>query len=226
MDRHAVNFRKDGNVAIITLNRPEVRNALSADTLEDLASALEDCKAGDVRAVVVTGSGGAFCSGADVRDFTQTLNRNPQELSGQLRVLADILHRNVVLRIRQLPKPVIASIGGVAAGGGFSLALACDLRIASQDARFVMAYSNIGATADGGSTYYLPRLLGPGLAMEAYLMNPAYKLPACPGNRAGEPHSARRRIGDADSGDCPTPRLGPDPGLRPRKGVNGPLLEL
>ena len=171
MDRQAVNFRKEGSVAIITLNRPEVRNALSAGTLEDLASALEDCKAGDVRAVVVTGSGGAFCSGADVRDFTQTLNRNPQELSAQLRVLADMLHRNVVLRIRQLPKPVIASIGGVAAGGGFSLALACDLRIASQNARFVMAYSNIGATADGGSTYYLPRLLGPSLAMESYLMN-------------------------------------------------------
>ncbi len=171
MRQQKVNFRKEGSVATITLNRPEVRNALSPDMLDDLARALDDCKDREVRAVVITGSSGAFCSGADVRDFTHALERGPQGLSSHLKDLADRLHRNAVLKVRQLPKPVIASMSGIAAGGGFSLALACDLRIASQETRFFMAYANIGATADGGSTYYLPRLVGAGRAMEVYLMN-------------------------------------------------------
>ena len=171
MDQQKVNFRKESGVATISLNRPEVRNALSPDMLEEFARALEDCSDSEVRVVVITGSGGAFCAGADVRDFTHALEKSPQELSSLLKGMADRLHRSVVLKIRQLPKPIIASVNGVAAGAGFSLALACDLRIASQEARFFLAYANIGSTADGGSTYYLPRLLGPGLAMELYLMN-------------------------------------------------------
>ena len=171
MDQQQLDLRKDGGVATITFNRPESRNSLSSGLLEDFSKALEECMAEDVRAVVITGSGNSFCSGADLRDFTQALEKGPEELSSRVRVLADQLHRGIVLKIRQLSKPVIASIGGVAAGAGFSLALACDMRIASQDARFFLAYANIGGTADGGSTYYLPRLLGPGLAMEIYLMN-------------------------------------------------------
>ena len=171
MTQSYVDSHKEGGVSIITLNRPEVRNALSTSMVEELARALEDCGAEDVRAVVITGSGGAFCAGADVREFVQILGRSPQELSSHLKGMADRLHHEIVLKIRQLPKPVIASVGGVAAGAGFSLALACDLRIASQEARFFLAYANIGATADGGSTYYLPRLLGSGMAMEVYLAN-------------------------------------------------------
>ena len=171
MEQNRVNLQKEGSVATITLNRPEARNALSPDMMEDLAKALEECGPSDVRAVVITGSGGAFCAGADVAGLVQALELGPEALSSHLKGQADRLHREVILRIRHLPKPVIASIGGVAAGGGFSLALACDLRIASQEARFFLAYANIGATADGGSTYYLPRLLGHGLAMEIYLMN-------------------------------------------------------
>ena len=170
MGQQKITFHKEGGVATITLNRPDVRNALSPDMLEDFAGLLDDCMDRDVRAVVITGSGGAFCSGADVRDFTQVLDKGPQELSAHLQYVAALLHRSVVLKVRHLPKPVIASVGGVAAGAGFSLALACDLRIASDNARFFLAYANIGATADGGSTYYLPRLLGPARAMEVYLM--------------------------------------------------------
>ena len=169
MGQQKIIFHKEGGVATITLNRPEVRNALSSDMLEDFAALLDDCMDGDVRAVVIMGSGGAFCSGADVRDFTQVLDKGAQELSAHLANVADLLHRHVVLKVRHLPKPVIASVGGVAAGAGFSLALACDLRVASDNARFFLAYANIGATADGGSTYYLPRLLGPARAMEVYL---------------------------------------------------------
>ena len=170
-------LERDGPVATITLNRPEARNALSPQMLEEMDQALDKCRAGDVRAVVLTGNGGAFCSGADVRDFVRALGDGPQRLSDHLRSLADRLHRSVVLRIRSLPKPVIASIQGVAAGGGFSMTLACDLRIASQDARLFMAYANIGATGDGGSTYFLPRLVGTGRAMEAYMMNQPISAP-------------------------------------------------
>ena len=171
MDQSKVSFEKDGGVATITINRPEARNALSLDMVADISARLDECAGKDVRAVVITGSGPAFCSGADVREFSQMLERGKEELSAHLRSLAGHIHDDVVMKIRHLPKPVIASINGVAAGAGFSLALACDLRIVSQDVRLVMAYANIGATADGGSTYYLPRLLGQGRAMEIYLMN-------------------------------------------------------
>jgi 2-(1,2-epoxy-1,2-dihydrophenyl)acetyl-CoA isomerase len=166
-----VRLEKTGGVATVTLDRPEVRNALSPDAMGELASALDECRGPQVRAVVVTGAGGAFCSGADVRAFTDVLEEGPERLSAHLRAQAGRLHREVILAIRTLPKPVIAAIDGVAAGGGLGLALACDLRLASEKARFFMAYAGIGATADGGSTYYLPRLLGPALAMEMYLVN-------------------------------------------------------
>ena len=168
---HNVLMSKEDGVAYVTILRPEARNALLPEMIDQLADALEECKPEDVRAVVITGSGNSFCSGADVKDLAQALAVGPEHLSSHLKGLAGQLHRNVVLKIRRLPKPVIASINGVAAGAGFSLALACDLRIASVDARFFLAYSNIGATADGGSSYYLPRLLGPGRAMEVYLMD-------------------------------------------------------
>ena len=166
-----VRLEKSGAVATVTLDRPEVRNALSADTMDRLVSALDECRNSQVRAVVLTGAGGAFCSGADVRGFTNVLESGTEQLSAHLRQQAARLHRDVVLAIRTLPKPVIAAVDGVAAGGGLGLALACDLRLASEKARFVMAYAGIGATADGGSTYYLPRLVGPALAMEMYLVN-------------------------------------------------------
>ena len=171
MEVQNVVLSKEDGVAYVTLLRPEARNALLPGMIDQLANALEECKSEDVRAVVITGSGTSFCSGADVKDLTQALAVGTEHLSSHLKQIADNLHRNVVLKIRQLPKPVIASINGVAAGAGFSLALACDLRVASVDARFLLAYSNIGATADGGSSYYLPRLLGPGRAMEVYLMD-------------------------------------------------------
>ena len=165
-----INLSKQGAVATITLNRPEARNALNPKMFQELGSAIQDCRDPDMRAVIITGSGGSFCAGADVKDFVNQLeNSGPEGLHEHLKHLADAFHRDVIIPIRQLDKPVIASIDGVAAGGGLSLALACDLRIASDGARFLMAYANIGATADGGSTYLLPRLIGTSRAMELYL---------------------------------------------------------
>jgi len=165
-----ISLSKQGAIAIITLNRPEARNALSPDMVADLGQAIQSCRGADIRVVLIGGSGGSFCSGADVKDFVNQLEQGgPDSLSQHLRDMAGALHRDVILEIRRLQKPVIAKIDGVAAGGGFSLMLACDLRIASSNARFLMAYANIGATADGGSTYLLPRLVGAGKAMDIYL---------------------------------------------------------
>jgi 2-(1,2-epoxy-1,2-dihydrophenyl)acetyl-CoA isomerase len=164
-----VKLSTQATLAVITLDRPEARNALSPDMVADLGRALQHCQRPDVRAVLITGTGNAFCSGADVKDFVQVLEEEgPDALSEHLRRLANMLHQEIILPIRQLEKLVVAAVNGVAAGAGFSLALACDLRLASNNARFLMAYANIGATADGGSTYLLPRLVGLGKALEIY----------------------------------------------------------
>ena len=165
-----VRLTKKDNVGVITLDRPEARNALSPDMIANLGRALQSCRSPDIRAVLITGVGGAFCAGADVKDFVAQLEQSgPEGLSQHLRDLAGTLHREVILTIRQLEKPVVAGINGVAAGSGFSLMLACDMRVASSNARFFMAYANIGATPDGGSTSLLPRLVGQGRAMEIFL---------------------------------------------------------
>jgi 2-(1,2-epoxy-1,2-dihydrophenyl)acetyl-CoA isomerase len=165
-----VNFKISQAVGVITLNRPETRNAFSQEMLDDLAEALRACRSQEVRAVLITGSGNAFCAGADVREFTNELEAGgPDRISNHVRELAGRFHSDVILEIRRLPKPVVAGVNGVAAGGGFSLMASCDLRVAADNARFLMAYANIGATADGGSTFFLTRLLGGGRAMELYL---------------------------------------------------------
>jgi 2-(1,2-epoxy-1,2-dihydrophenyl)acetyl-CoA isomerase len=170
MATHFVEFSKKHGVAVITLNRPEARNALNPEMVGDLGRAVQSCRSSDVRAVLLTGSGSSFCAGADVKDFVQQLDDGgPETLSQHVKRLAGVLHSEVVMGLRRLEKPVVAAINGVAAGGGFSLMLACDIRIASSNARFLMAYANIGATADGGSTYLLPRLVGSAKAMAIYL---------------------------------------------------------
>ncbi|HLF03615.1 MAG TPA: enoyl-CoA hydratase-related protein [Dehalococcoidia bacterium] len=157
-------------LAVITLDRLEARNALSPEMLAELGRALNSCRSPQVRAVLLTGSGGAFCAGADVKDLVQHLEQGgPEALSAHLRALAGALHRDVILPLRQLAKPVVAGVNGVAAGAGFSLMLACDYRVASESARFLMAYAGIGGTPDGGATYLLPRLVGSARAMEVYL---------------------------------------------------------
>lgn len=170
MASNEIVFSKSHDVGVITLNRPEARNALSPSMMGDLAEAIQACQPAEIRAVLITGNGEAFCAGADVRDFANQFEEGgPNGISNHVNELAEAFHRNVILGLRQLAKPVVAGVNGVAAGGGFSLMLGCDLRVASENARFLMAYANIGATADGGSTWYLPRLVGSSRAMELYL---------------------------------------------------------
>jgi 2-(1,2-epoxy-1,2-dihydrophenyl)acetyl-CoA isomerase len=157
------------SLAVITMNRPENRNALTPEMVLALGQAIESCRAGEVRGVLITGAEGAFCSGADPNDLLGRRQAGGGEaLAQHLGRLADELHQRVILGIRRLEKPVVAAVNGVADGAGLSLALACDLRLASSNARFLMAYANIGLTAVGGLTYFLPRLVGRGRAMEIY----------------------------------------------------------
>lgn len=162
-----VEVGRDGAVMTITLNRPDVLNALNAAAHAGLRDALEQAAAPDVRAVVLTGAGRGFCVGQDLAEF-----RDMPDVGASLR---ERYHPSV-LAIRALEKPVIAAVNGAAAGAGFSLACACDIRIASDAASFVPAFINIGLVPDAGGAYFLQRLLGTPRAFE--LMSSGRRLTA------------------------------------------------
>jgi 2-(1,2-epoxy-1,2-dihydrophenyl)acetyl-CoA isomerase len=150
-------------VATITLNRPEKLNALIGTMREDLLEALRACEHdADVRVVVITGAGRAFCAGGDV-DFMSGLQQR-----GDLAAFRALLDAGseVILEIASMTKPVIASVNGVAAGAGCNLALACDYRIASDQAKFSESFIRIGLHPDWGGTWILPRLIGKSRAFE------------------------------------------------------------
>ncbi len=157
---------QQGAVLVLTLNRPEARNALSEAMVNELEGALREVEAGkDIRAVVLTGAGGAFCSGGDVRGMKERMaNTDPE--ARRLRMRRQ--HRLVKL-IHDLERPVIAAVDGVAYGAGFSLALLCDLVVATPRARFCMAFGRIGLIPDYGALYTLPRLVGLARAKELLL---------------------------------------------------------
>ena len=150
-------------VATITLNRPDKLNAFTGTMREDLLAALQTAERDDaVRVVVITGAGRAFCAGGDV-EFMHALQQNGDVAS--FRKLLDA-GRDIVLQITSMEKPVLASINGVAAGAGCNLALACDYRIASDDAKLGETFIRIGLHPDWGGTWLLPRLVGRGRALE------------------------------------------------------------
>jgi 2-(1,2-epoxy-1,2-dihydrophenyl)acetyl-CoA isomerase len=151
--------RKDG-VATLTLNRPEKLNALNRKMVEELNGALvEMAKDREVRALVVTGAGRGFCSGADVGDMAQAAA--PIETRRWTQMA-----QKVILALTDLEKPVIAKVNGVAVGIGCSLALSADMIVASENATFSLIFSRIGLIPDGGSLFHLPRLVGPAKAKE------------------------------------------------------------
>ena len=154
-----VEVRQDAGVLTITLNRPDVLNALNREVHQGIFDALERAKGDDsVRAVVITGAGRGFCVGQDLQEFAGGAGDVAQNLR-------DNYHRNV-LAIRALEKPVIAAVNGPAAGAGMSLALACDVRIAARSASFVPAFIKIGLIPDSGGTWLVRRLLGAARAFE------------------------------------------------------------
>ncbi len=152
-----------GPVATITLNRPDKLNAFAGTMRQDLVAALQDAGSNQaVRAVVITGAGRAFCAGGDVEFMSGLQARGEVEEFGRLLDAG----REIVLTIRNLDRPVIASINGVAAGAGCNLALACDYRIASDKAMLGQTFVKIGLHPDWGGTFFLPRLSNPSRAME------------------------------------------------------------
>jgi enoyl-CoA hydratase/carnithine racemase len=156
-----------GGIQTITLNRPEKLNAFVGHMRRDLAEALEHAGSDrNVRVVVITGAGRAFCAGGDVAFMAELMQRRDAEEFS--RILG--AGRRVILAIRQLAKPVIASINGPASGAGCNLALACDLRIAASNATFSQSFAKVGLHPDWGGTYFLPRLVTPNKACEMFFL--------------------------------------------------------
>ena len=149
-------------IGVVTLNRPEGFNAFGAPMIGNLAEKLIGLSAReDIVGVVLTGAGKAFCAGGDLK-WVSTCGLTP---AAAFHALAAAYHQAIV-EIRRMPKPVVAAVNGLAAGGGFSMALACDFRVIDRSAMFRQAYTSNGLSVDGGGTYTLPRLVGLARAME------------------------------------------------------------
>lgn len=146
-------FEVTNSVAVITFNRPDKLNAFDRETALLFQQLLDDCKSDEVRAVYITGAGKAFSAGQDLAEVADP--KGP----GMNRILSE--HYNpLVKRLRDLPKPVVAGVNGVAAGAGANLALCCDVVVAAESASFMQAFSKIGLIPDSGGTFMLPRLIG------------------------------------------------------------------
>jgi 2-(1,2-epoxy-1,2-dihydrophenyl)acetyl-CoA isomerase len=154
-----------GNILTLRMNRPERLNALNVPLARELAAALNRAAADDtIRVVVLTGADRAFCAGGDLPFLRDARERKaPGELKDLL-----VAGREIILTIATMPKPVVAAINGAAAGGGMNLALACDIRIASETAVFAESFANLALYPDYGGTYFLPRLVGPARAAELF----------------------------------------------------------
>jgi 2-(1,2-epoxy-1,2-dihydrophenyl)acetyl-CoA isomerase len=154
----------DNGIATITLNRPETMNSLDIATKELLRDIVEQVAADDaVRCVVLTGTGRGFCVGQDLKEHIELLRTGSSEA---LFTTVERHYNPIVTALATMPKPVIAAVNGVAAGAGASLALACDLRVLADTAGFNFAFAGVALAADTGASYHLPRLVGPGKALE------------------------------------------------------------
>jgi len=151
-------YEKEGHVAIITLNKPEKMNSFSAEMQGNISRALTDAeKDKTVRVVILTAKGRAFCAGADVKAMASRFDK-PAEQAREDKKLP--MRNSLYVQMQQCPKPIICAVNGVAAGGGLDMALACDIRIASDKARFAEVFIRRGMIPASGGTYFLPRLVG------------------------------------------------------------------
>jgi 2-(1,2-epoxy-1,2-dihydrophenyl)acetyl-CoA isomerase len=158
----------DGSIGFVTLNRPERLNALTPGWVEDFVAALDTlagCAFDPVRVVIVRAAGRAFCAGADLKEHPVFSLDDPEE---RRRVIDR--GYEVIERIRALPMPVVAAVQGPCAGAGMSVAVACDLRVAADNARFSLDFVRLGVVPDMGASYYLPHVVGAAKAMELALL--------------------------------------------------------
>lgn len=164
----AITYDRSEGLAVITLNRPEVLNAVNEKMGQELLEALRAAERdNEVRCVIITGKGRAFCAGEDIQDLRADYERGVNPKLGQR-----LLHKYnpIIRKIRHIEKPVIAAVNGVAAGGGAGIAFSCDLRIASDTAKFIQAFIRVGLAPDSGTSFFLPRLVGFAKAMQLSLM--------------------------------------------------------
>ena len=156
----------DRGIGRILLNRPERMNAFTMEMIDAWVDALEQCRTdSNVKVIVVTGAGKAFCSGGDIIEMTERLEQSPTDRKAELfqRI------QRIPLKLEDIDKPVIAAINGAATGAGFDLALMCDLRYASDTARFAETYLNVGLVPGAGGAFFLPRVVGLAKALDLFL---------------------------------------------------------
>jgi 2-(1,2-epoxy-1,2-dihydrophenyl)acetyl-CoA isomerase len=169
MQPHWIIYQKEAGVATILLNRPRAFNALHREMINELFFFLKQAaEEPDVKAVILTGAGRAFCFGADIAEFVHPENPGLSE-PPHASLLLDKVH-GIIRLLANMPKPTLAAINGFATGLGLDLALACDLRIAAERAKFAEAYVSMGLVPDGGGTFFLPRLIGLARAAESILL--------------------------------------------------------
>ncbi|MDP2919421.1 MAG: enoyl-CoA hydratase-related protein [Dehalococcoidia bacterium] len=167
MEYKTILFEIRDNVARITLNRTDAANSLNSEMSKDLFYASIECSENPaVRAVLITGNGRFFCSGGDLKSFSQ----QGDALPAHLKEMTTYLHA-AISRFVRMDSPVIAAVNGTAAGAGLSIVCACDLAIAAENASFTMAYTRVGLVPDGSSTYFLPRIVGIKRALDLALTN-------------------------------------------------------
>lgn len=176
MGYETIQFEVEKNVALLTLNRPEKLNSFTAQMNKEILQACREvAKREDIRALLISGAGKAFCAGEDLGSVSSGLPINHGDVLRER-------YNPMMLALHQLEKPVVAAVNGAAAGAGMSLALACDFRLASTTASFLEAFVHIGLVPDSGSCYYLPRIVGWAKALELAILgekisaNQAYEL--------------------------------------------------
>jgi len=152
----AVKVEHEDETATVTIDRPDVKNALDHDTMAELADELREVARSDARAVVLQGAGDTFCAGADVNDLASFGHISPPEI---VEMIENDLHE-IIRQLVRTRKPVVAKVQGHAVGAGCNLALACDLTVAEESATFAELFAQIGLSQDSGSSYLLPRLVG------------------------------------------------------------------
>ena len=164
MAYETINYEKVQGVATITLNRPQSLNAFVPQMNQEVIEALKDGERDKtVRCLMITGAGRAFCAGQDLK------GRTPEQ-KGSLGASLREKYNPMIRQIRQMEKIVVAAVNGVAAGAGCNLALACDLRVASEEAKFIQSFVRVGLAPDSGGSFILPRLVGVSKAMEMLLL--------------------------------------------------------
>ena len=152
---NSINLKVENQIAYITLNRPDVFNSFNKQMAFLMQDTLDFCaNDSSVRAIVITGNGKAFCAGQDIGEITDP------DLNPGFRKILDDHYNPIVLKIRNIEKPIICAVNGVAAGAGANIALACDIVVANENASFIQAFSKIGLIPDSAGTFFLPRLIG------------------------------------------------------------------